>query len=46
MERSGVFTDRQADRAALSLRRHERWNQLNEIYREHIRLTVPPEGED
>jgi len=41
MERSGVFTDRQADRAALSLRRHERWNQLNQLYREYLPRAVP-----
>ena len=42
MERSGEFTHDQAVRAALGLRRHERWNDLNKIYREHIRATLPP----
>lgn len=41
MERAGVFTPAQAKRAALSLRRHERWNDLNQLYREHIRATLP-----
>jgi uncharacterized protein YndB with AHSA1/START domain len=42
MERAGMFTDKQAARVALSLRRHERWNELNKIYREHIRAMCPP----
>jgi uncharacterized protein YndB with AHSA1/START domain len=42
MERAGVFTAKQATRAAVSLRRHERWNELNKIYREHIKRTLPP----
>lgn len=42
MERMGAFTDKQAARAALSLRRHERWNELNKIYRAHIKAALPP----
>src|SRR6185437_15164864 len=42
MERAGMFTPKQAARAALSLRRHERWNDLNKVYREHIKMTIPP----
>lgn len=29
-------------RIADGLRRHERWNELNKIYRAHIRATLPP----
>jgi uncharacterized protein YndB with AHSA1/START domain len=39
--RSGRMTPENGQRIALGLRRHERWNQLNKIYREHIRLAVP-----
>jgi uncharacterized protein YndB with AHSA1/START domain len=46
MARMGVFTDKQAERTALSLRRHERWNELNKIYREHIKATLPPADGD
>jgi uncharacterized protein YndB with AHSA1/START domain len=47
MARMGAFTDQQAARASLSLRRHERWNELNDIYRAHIRAAVPPaDGEE
>jgi uncharacterized protein YndB with AHSA1/START domain len=42
MARMGAFTPKAAERAALSLRRHERWNDLNKIYREHIKATLPP----
>ena len=42
MVHSGVMTPSQAGRAALSLRRHERWDELNKLYRAHIKGMVPP----
>ena len=44
LARSGAFTPGQAARAALGLRREERWNELNKLYRAHIRATVPAAG--
>lgn len=41
METSGVYTPRQAARAAVSLRLHERDVQLENAYREHMRATLP-----
>jgi hypothetical protein len=36
------MTDKDAARIVLGLRRKERWNELNKIYRAHIRATLPP----
>ena len=40
------MTDRDAARIILGLRRKERWNELNKIYREHIRRTLPPASQN
>ena len=38
------MTEKDAARIVLGLRRKERWNELNKIYRAHIAATIPPEG--
>jgi uncharacterized protein YndB with AHSA1/START domain len=38
----GRLTEDNARRLTLGLRRHERWNDLNKIYRAHIAATLPP----
>lgn len=40
--RVGRMTEDNGLRIKLGLRLEERWNELNKIYREHIRLTCPP----
>lgn len=39
---SGTFTAELATQYVHSLRRVERWNELNKVYREHIKTTLPP----
>ena len=39
---SGRMEQKQAKRLVLGLRRQERWNELNKIYRAHIKATLPP----
>lgn len=36
------LTDKQGARIVRGLRRQERWNELNKIYRAHIKATLPP----
>ena len=36
------LTPAQGVRIVRGLRRQERWNELNKVYREHIRTTLPP----
>ena len=36
------MTEKDAARIVLGLRRKERWNELNKVYRAHIRATLPP----
>jgi uncharacterized protein YndB with AHSA1/START domain len=43
MVKSGRMEEGQARRLVLGLRRQERWNELNKIYRAHIAATCPPE---
>jgi uncharacterized protein YndB with AHSA1/START domain len=40
---AGLLDERGAARLVLQFRRKERWNELNKIYREHIKAAVPPE---
>jgi uncharacterized protein YndB with AHSA1/START domain len=40
--KAGRMTEVQAKRIVLGLRRQERWNELNKVYREHIKATLPP----
>jgi uncharacterized protein YndB with AHSA1/START domain len=40
--RDGHMTESNARRFVRGLRRHERWNELNKIYRAHIAATFPP----
>jgi uncharacterized protein YndB with AHSA1/START domain len=42
MVKSGRMEDKQARRLVLGLRRQERWNELNKIYRAHIKTALPP----
>ncbi len=42
MEKQGAMTAKQAARAAISLRRHERWMELNAFFRAYIRDRCPP----
>jgi uncharacterized protein YndB with AHSA1/START domain len=42
MVRSGRMTEVNAKRLVLGLRRQERWNELNKIYRDYIKATIPP----
>lgn len=42
MIKSGRMDAKQARRLVLGLRRQERWNELNKIYRAHIKATLPP----
>lgn len=39
--KGGLLDEQQAARLVLSFRRKERWNELNTIYREHIRTALP-----
>jgi uncharacterized protein YndB with AHSA1/START domain len=43
MVKSGRMEEKQARRLVLGLRRQERWNELNKVYRAHIKETLPPE---
>jgi uncharacterized protein YndB with AHSA1/START domain len=40
--KSGRIEAQRAPGLVLSFRRTERWNELNKIYREHIKRTIPP----
>ena len=40
-----VLTPDQLDRILRGLRRKERWHELNRIYADHMRATLPPPGE-
>ena len=42
MVKSSRMEEKQARRLVLGLRRQERWSELNKIYREHIKATLPP----
>ena len=42
MVKSGRMEEKQAPRLVLGLRRQERWNELNKIYRAHIKAKLPP----
>jgi len=41
----GRMTEKDGWRLTLGLRRHERWNDLNKIYRAHIPQALPPAEE-